>query len=203
MWSSPTLVARSDECLQELPLDDERLDQTIPEDIGLQNHRVKAKVSHFQILSSHSLVTAEVLYHHCQGSGTEHDPYIVEFIPHDPRNPMLFSMWKKWSITLMMAVATLAVAFASSAYSAAIPQVIAEFHCSIEVATLGTSLFVLGYATGPLLWAPMSELYGRQVMFIGTYAALTAFNAAAAASQNIWILTTFRFLAGTFGSAPL
>jgi multidrug resistance protein len=203
MSRSPTLMAQSEQSFKELPLDDDPLDQAIMEDIESMNHDTKAKVSHFQILRSHSLVTPEVLHYQYKGSGTEDDPYLAEFILHDPRNPMLFSTWKKWSITLMIAFATLAVAFVSSAYSAAIPQVIAEFHCSTEVATLGTSVFVLGYATGPLLWAPMSELYGRQALFLGTYAGLTAFSAGAAWSQNMWTLITLRFLAGIFGSSAL
>lgn len=56
---------------------------------------------------------------------------------------------------------------------------------------------------GPLLWAPLSELFGRQILFIGTYGALTAFNAGAAGAQNIQTLLIMRFLAGAFGSSPL
>jgi multidrug resistance protein len=203
MSRSPTLMAQSEESLKEFPLDDQHPGHALERDIESQNPDVKAKIGHFQIVRSHSLVTPEVLHYHYKGSGTDDDPYLAEFVPHDPRNPMLFAAWKKWSITLMVAFATLAVAFVSSAYSATIPQVIAEFHCSTEVATLGTSLFVLGFAGGPLLWAPMSELYGRQVLFVGTYAMLTAFNAAAAGSQNIGTLIVLRFLAGFFGSSPL
>jgi multidrug resistance protein len=62
---------------------------------------------------------------------------------------------------------------------------------------------VLIISSGPLLWAPLSELFGRQYLFIGTYAALTAFNAGAAGSQNIATVTILRFLAGAFGSSPL
>ena len=197
-------MAQSEESFKELPLPEEPHDQaTASNDIESQNHNAKARVSHFQIVRSHSLVTPEVLHYPYKGSGTDDDPYLAEFIPRDPRNPMLFSLRKKWAITLTVAFATLAVSFASSAYSAAIPQVIAEFHCSTEVATLGTSLFVLGFAVGPLMWAPMSELYGRQALFFGTYAVLTAFNAGAAGSQNIWTLIILRFFAGAFGSSPL
>jgi MFS family permease len=56
---------------------------------------------------------------------------------------------------------------------------------------------------GPLLWAPMSELFGRQILFFITYGALTAFNAGAAGSQNVATLLILRFLAGAFGSSPL
>src|SRR5438034_4219409 len=82
-------------------------------------------------------------------------------------------------------------------------QLLIQFHVSTEVVTLGVSLFVLGFAIGPLLWAPLSELYGRQIVFFITYAALTAFNAGAAGSQNIQTLLILRFLAGAFGSSPL
>lgn len=91
----------------------------------------------------------------------------------------------------------------SSAYSGGIDQILTTFNIGDEVATLGISLFVLGFAIGPLLWAPLSELYGRQVLFFGTYAMLTAFNAGAAGSQNIETLLILRFFAGAFGSSPL
>ena len=131
------------------------------------------------------------------------DPYNVEFVPSDPRNPLRFSMFRKWAITLMIAFALLAVSFTSSVYSGGVVEIIEEFHCSEEVAALGISLFVLGFAIGPLLWAPLSELYGRQILFFGTYGALTAFNAGSAGSRNITTLVVTRFFAGAFGSSPL
>lgn len=44
----------------------------------------------------------------------------------------------------MVAFATLAVSFVSSAYSGGVNQIIDEFDCSEEVVVLGISLFVLG-----------------------------------------------------------
>ncbi len=160
-------------------------------------------MSHWRIVASHSLVTPAVLNYSYAGCGTEDEPYLVEFIPDDPRNPMLFSMWKKWTLTILVAIATLAVSFASSAYIGGVRQIIGDFAASQEVAILGVSLFVLGFAIGPLLWAPLSELFGRQVLFFGTYGALTAFNAGAAGSQNVQTLVILRFFAGAFGSSPL
>lgn len=46
-------------------------------------------------------------------------------------------------------------------------------------------------------------MYGRQILFFGTYGVLTAFNAGAAGSQNIQTLIILRFFAGAFGSSPL
>ena len=110
------------------------------------------RTSHFNIVASHSLVTEAVLNHGYEGSGTEEDPYVVEFIPNDPRNPMAFSMAKKWTLTVLVAFATLAVSFASSAYTGGVKEILVQFKISTEVVTLGVSLFVLGFAIGPLLW---------------------------------------------------
>ena len=148
-------------------------------------------------------VTPEVEKWDYRGSGTDDDPFIVTWIENDPRNPMLYSPVKKWSLTMMVAFATLAVAFVSSAYSGGSEQILKEFQTSEEVFILGTSIFVLGFAIGPLLWAPLSELFGRQILFTVTYGALTAFNAGAAGSKNMSTLIVLRFLAGAFGSSPL
>lgn len=78
-----------------------------------------------------------------------------------------------------------------------------DFGVSTEVFVLGISLFVLGFAFGPLLWAPFSEVLGRRILFIITYGVLTAFNAGTAGSQNIQTIIILRFFAGTFGSSPL
>lgn len=36
-----------------------------------------------------------------------------------------------------------------------------DLHMSVEVAILGLSVYVLGFGLGPLVWAPLSEIYGR------------------------------------------
>ena len=36
-----------------------------------------------------------------------------------------------------------------------------ELHLTQTIAILGVSLYVLGFGLGPLLFAPLGELYGR------------------------------------------
>ncbi|KAI1134906.1 polyamine transporter 1 [Hypoxylon sp. FL0543] len=148
-------------------------------------------------------VSPAVLAWNYRGEGTREDPFVVDFITDDPKNPMKFSEAKKWTITSLQAIAVLAVTFVSTAYSGGISEVIKDFRISEEVAILGISLFVLGFALGPLIWAPLSETYGRQILFFFTYMGLTVFNAGAAGSPNIQTLVILRFFAGTIGSSPL
>jgi multidrug resistance protein len=186
------------------------LSQQSPNDTDATNSDVESqkvgndeRVPHWKVVWSQSLITETVLKHRYHGAGTEDDPYLVEFIPDDPRNPMNFPDWKKWALIACVALTTLAVAFVSTAYTGTIKQIIEHFECSREVATLGISLFVLGWALGPLIWAPLSELYGRQYIFFVTYAMVTVFNAGAATVQNIESLIIIRFLAGIWGASPM
>lgn len=172
-------------------------------DVEAQQTKPTRKSSHWSVLIDQAGVDDAVLNHKYSGAGTTESPYLVEFLPNDPRNPMAFSQSFKWTITLVAAISTLAVSFASSAYSGSILEIKEEFDVSNEVVILGVAIFVLGFAVGPLFWAPMSELFGRQRLFFLTYMALTAFNAGAAGAKSMASLIVLRFFAGAFGSSPL
>jgi MFS family permease len=156
----------------------------------------------WRLVTQPGAITQEVFDHPYAGSGTDEDPFVVQWMPKDFRNPLQLSTPMKWGITMVAAMETLVVALVSSAYTGGILQIEEQFMITTEVATLGVSLYVLGFALGPLLWAPMSELFGRQVVFIGTYCGLTIFCAGTTGAKNIATLLIFRFLAGAFGSSP-
>ena len=109
-------------------------------------HTSPTKISYFRLVFDQGVVTQEIIDYPYPGSGTEDDPYAVTWIPDDPRNPMNFSESKKWSFTMLVAIATLAVALVSSAYTGGVEEIMAQFSIGEEVATLGVSLFVLGFA---------------------------------------------------------
>lgn len=160
-------------------------------------------ITHWQMILDQGVVTNDIVNWEYDGEGTEEDPFVVEWIENDPRNPMTFAKTKKWIMALAVANSVLVVSFCSSAFSGGIQQIMREFSVSQEVVTLGVSLFVLGFALGPLLWAPFSEIYGRQIVFVGTYVAFTAFNAGVAGAPTIYGVLILRFFAAAFGSSPL
>ncbi|KAL5603464.1 hypothetical protein FOVSG1_006214 [Fusarium oxysporum f. sp. vasinfectum] len=138
-----------------------------------------------------------------EGSGTMSDPFLVRFPPGDPRNPMNFSLSRKWMITSIVTLSVFCVTMTSSAYSGSSNDTKEAFGISYEVNALGVALFVLGFAIGPCVWAPLSELYGRQILFTTTYGALTACVAGSAAANSAATLLALRFLGGVFGASPL
>lgn len=165
--------------------------------------KLPRSLPYWRMVSDQGAITQDILDHPYPGSGTEQDPFVISWIPDDVRNPMRLSMPKKLAITFTVSMATFAVSVASSAYSGAQVQVVEYFDIDGEVATLGLSLFVLGFAWGPLFWAPLSEFIGRQLPFFISFGVMSAFLAGCAGSQNIESLLILRFLAGAFGSAPL
>lgn len=70
-------------------------------DIESQKSRKRAR--HWELVFHQTLIDDEVLNHPYRGSGTEDDPYQVEYIPHDRRDPMVWADSKKWAITLLVA----------------------------------------------------------------------------------------------------
>lgn len=73
--------------------------------------------------------------------------------------------YKSW-LTFQLSLIALAASVGSSIISPANAAIAAEFSISEELAVLNVSLYVLGFALGPLCWAGISELYGRRVSII-------------------------------------
>lgn len=84
--------------------------------------------------------------------------------PPDPGNPKNWSRAYKWYCTLVVALTCFVVALASSVITADVAGVANEFDVSEEVALVSISVFVVGFGVGPMVFAPLSEVYGRRVI---------------------------------------
>jgi hypothetical protein len=83
----------------------------------VESGRAMTKISHWRMLFDRGALTPEIENHQYAGAGTKEDPYMVTWIPNDPRDPMRFPNSYKWICTLGMALSVLAVSLDSSAYS--------------------------------------------------------------------------------------
>lgn len=81
----------------------------------------------------------------------------------DPYRPMNWPLRKKIITTVLYGFTTCWITFASAIYSAGVQQIAHDFDVSTEVSTSGISMVVFGFGLGPLVWAPLSEVYGRKV----------------------------------------
>lgn len=102
------------------------------------------------------------------GSGTPEDPYVVDWDLDDPEDPYNWPNLQRWIITAQvfistfvpffffipltllykLALSTWTVSFGSSSYSGSIQATMRDLNISYDVAILGISLYVLGFALG-------------------------------------------------------
>lgn len=127
----------------------------------------------------------------------------LDFAENDVENPKGWSTARRWYITIVSVSCVVNATFASSSPSGCLPSIAEELHVSREAAGLVITLFLLGYCAGPLIWAPLSEFYGRRWVFYGCFIAYFAFNFLCAFTPNFGGLLVGRFITGVFASAFL
>ncbi|KAJ5542099.1 Major facilitator superfamily domain general substrate transporter [Penicillium sp. DV-2018c] len=145
------------------------------------------------------------------GGGKDYPPllparedYVVEFDgPNDPLYPLNWSVKKKCFTSAILAFTSLCSTFDSAIFSSSSHAVASHFSVGLEVAILSSSLYIIGYASGPLIWAPLSELQGRRFPIIIAMFGFSVFNIAIAVAKDLQTVLICRFFAGIFGSSPL
>ena len=129
--------------------------------------------------------------------------YVVDWEPNDQANPRNWStLYKSW-LTFQLGMLALSASLGSSIISPTEHAVVAYTHISSELAVLSVSLYILGFALGPLLWAPVSEVWGRKWSMEPAMFCLGVFSIGTATSTNATSIFVTRFFGGVFGSAPV
>lgn len=149
------------------------------------------------------------------------DPNIVDWDgPDDPENPLNWTTKKKLTATISIALITLLTyappplkwlssltqnrPLGSSMFAPGVGQLVTDFKItSIELSSFVVSVYLLGYCFGPLLIAPVSEIYGRRIVYNVCNILYVIWTIACAVAPEIGSLTVFRFFAGCAGSCPL
>lgn len=124
------------------------------------------------------------------------------------------------TMSVILAFVTFTASFASAIFSSTVGHVGEEFGISTEVATLGVTLYVLGFSAGPTIWAPASELIGRRWPItigkdnqarsatvvlknsIGVFG-YSIFTIGTATAKDVQTIMLTRFFAGMFAASPI
>lgn len=93
----------------------------------------------------------------------------VDFSEGDPDNPKNWSLLYRSLIIGCVSYSTWCVILYSTSYTSSMPGMMEEFHVTSEpIATLGVTTYLVGIAVGSLILAPLSEIYGRRPVYMGT-----------------------------------
>ncbi|KIO18170.1 hypothetical protein M407DRAFT_246553 [Tulasnella calospora MUT 4182] len=131
----------------------------------------------------------------------EPDPYRVKL--EGDEDPKSMHKFKKWMAIVIICSASTCVTCASSVVSFTQKPMQEQWHVSSYVTILGISLFVEGLGIGPLLLGPLSEFYGRNLVYWSSFALFLVLNLPVALAPNIATYLVFRFLTGFAGAAFL
>jgi DHA1 family multidrug resistance protein-like MFS transporter len=134
------------------------------------------------------------------------EPSIVTWYDNDDKdNPRNWSSGKKAWVLLVVSLYTFVVYCAASIITPTVENVMQRYHISTEVATLGLSLYVFGYAVGPMIWSPLSEVHfiGRNPTYLYSFVIFFTISIVLAVVDNFPCIVVLRFLQGFFGSPAL
>ncbi|KAL5342142.1 major facilitator superfamily domain-containing protein [Aspergillus crustosus] len=119
----------------------------------------------------------------------------------DPANPQNFSASKKWGLLGLISAFTLISPLASSMFSPAIRYMAADFQETDQtILSFTVSVYLLGYAFGPLFLAPLSEIYGRRIVLSCANWFFVVWQIGCALANNIETEIVCRLFAGIGGS---
>ncbi|KAI0161039.1 major facilitator superfamily domain-containing protein [Hypoxylon sp. FL1284] len=151
--------------------------------------------------------TTRLLHHHVHVNEhvDEQEVRVIDWDgPDDPENPLNWSSGKRWGHVTIVSLLTFLVPLGATMFAPAIQQVMNDFGSSNDViSSLIVSIYVLGWALGPLIVAPLSEVHGRLAVYTASNVLYVVFTAACAVAPNLGSLVFFRLMAGSMGSTPL
>ncbi|KAM0234623.1 hypothetical protein ACHAP5_010017 [Fusarium lateritium] len=135
-------------------------------------------------------------------------PYVngdsfIEFWDDDVENPRNWSLARKRYVTTIVVFLSMNGSLASSVTAGSTDSIRDEFGISTVTVQLTTSVFLLGFCAGPLVFAPLSEFYGRRWMLYTTFFVYLCFTYLTAWAPNFGALLVGRLLAGAFAAGPL
>ncbi|KAH7140990.1 polyamine transporter 3 [Dactylonectria macrodidyma] len=129
---------------------------------------------------------------------------VVEEVPNDAEDPKNWPDSKKWGHVATLSILTILTPLGSSMFAPGIPAILDEFHeRSDAMATFIMSVYFLGFAFGPLVVAPLSEIYGRRPLYLYGNIIFVIFTVCTAVSNSIGMLLAFRLLMGLTGCVPV
>ncbi|TNY23275.1 MFS general substrate transporter [Rhodotorula diobovata] len=124
------------------------------------------------------------------------DVKLVTWTPEDPENPRNFPRGKKWVQTLLPTLLCFMAGLSSSLITGGLPEMAEHYKVSEEVITLTVCVFVIGFGLGPLILSPLSEMYGRRIVYIVSVFLYFIWTLPECITDSVAVLVIFRFLAG-------
>ncbi|OJJ50402.1 hypothetical protein ASPZODRAFT_57741 [Penicilliopsis zonata CBS 506.65] len=126
------------------------------------------------------------------------DPNVVDWDgPDDPENPRSWPKSRKMLNISLISLSVLYTNIATTMFAPGASTLAADFGVTNTIVeTLTVTIPSLGTSTGPLVFAPLSEVTGRVPIYWATSILYIGFTIGCARSTNVAMFLAFRFLCG-------
>ena len=128
-------------------------------------------------------------------SASRPSSFEVDFAADDPEDPHNWPVWYRAMILGFVSFATWTTVLYSTSYTSAMPGMMKEFNQPSEtVATLGVTTYMIGLSVGSLVLAPVSEVYGREPVYIAALLFFCITTVPCALAKTLQEIQGMRFL---------
>ncbi|RDA96135.1 hypothetical protein CP533_1773 [Ophiocordyceps camponoti-saundersi (nom. inval.)] len=153
----------------------------------------------FKAKESHTPVVTNASIPHAWDDRTS--DFEVIFQVDDVENPRNWPGWYRAWVMVTVSFSAWVVVLYSTSYTSTLSRLQEELHISRLAAVMGLTTYMIGLALGSLIAPPLSELYGRRVVYLVSLGLWSLFIVPAALAQSITVILVARLCSGLFGAA--
>lgn len=119
----------------------------------------------------------------------------------DPTDPHNWPLYQKWVITLLMSNGGLVTLMSGTMMAPALASIGDDLRLSDEATQMTMSIFVLSFAFGPIILAPLSEVFGRRPVWLISGCNYILWNTLCGFAKSNAVMIVGRLMAGIGASA--
>ncbi|KAF2687512.1 MFS general substrate transporter [Lentithecium fluviatile CBS 122367] len=139
-----------------------------------------------------------------ENSQSSVDPNLVDWDGHnDPDNPYNWSYGLRIAHVIIASATAFFANLTATAFAPAAPSLRTEFHITnLTLSALTVTIYLLGFALGPLVIAPLSEHYGRRPVYSVCLTMSVLFLVGCSQATDVEAFLICRLITGIAGSGP-
>ncbi|KZP04105.1 MFS general substrate transporter [Athelia psychrophila] len=118
----------------------------------------------------------------------------------DPRN---WTSGRKWAVLVIISAASMVAGLSANIQNPANQDIEQTLHASSSDISWSLSCFILVQGTFPLLWSAISEIKGRKIVYLLSFALFALGSTIVAVSHSIGLLIGMRIVQGAGSSAVM
>ena len=116
--------------------------------------------------------------------------------PNHPTNPYNWPQWRKWAVTLLTSLGGLVTLMSGTMMALALTIIGRDLQTEDATTQMTLSIFMLSFAFGPMVLAPMTGVFGRKPVWLLSGCSYILWNAVSGFSKTNGLMIASRFFAG-------